>query len=175
MPMVRQPLSTEHILLGYVAERPMHGYELHQLVSDPEELGMVWRVKQAQLYSLLTKLEGDGLIQATLENQDPRPPRKIFHLTEAGKEVLDVWLISPVPHARELRIEFLAKLYFARRRGRDTLQHLLNTQRAAAEQWLAAQQAPTGTSPYRRLVHDFRVGQIHSILDWLTRCEQELT
>lgn len=168
--MTRQPLTTEHILLGYLAEHPMHGYELHQRLDNPAALGTVWRVKQAQLYALLTKLEGDGLVESTLEAQDPKPPRKIFSLTNAGQEALDQWLGSPVPHGRELRIEFLAKLYFARRRDHATALALIDAQKKLLHQWVQKHPAPPESETYRYLVHAFRAGQIQAMMEWLETC-----
>lgn len=170
MPMTRQPLTTEHILLGYLAERPMHGYELHQRLEDPATLGTVWRVKQAQLYSILTKLEGDGLVESTLEPQDPKPPRKIFNLTEAGQATLNHWLRVPVPHGRELRIEFLAKLYFARQLSPTTALSLITAQRELLHQWFVHNPPPPKSETYRHLVHAFRAGQIQAMVEWLDVC-----
>jgi DNA-binding PadR family transcriptional regulator len=173
MPMTRQPLTTEHILLGYLAERPMHGYELHQRLEDPTALGTVWRVKQAQLYALLGKLEGESLVEVTEETQDGKA-RRVLHLTAAGRETLDQWLRSPVPHGRELRIEFLAKLYFAQRRGNGTAQTLIEAQRRQLEQWLDEHPAPPRAETYRHLVHAFRAGQIRAMIEWLAACEATL-
>jgi PadR family transcriptional regulator, regulatory protein AphA len=174
MPMTRQPLTTEHILLGYLAEHPMHGYELHQRLEDPAALGTVWRVKQAQLYALLTKLEGDGLVESTLEPQDPKPPRKIFNLTNAGQRTLDHWLQNPVPHGRELRIEFLAKLYFVRKQDPTTALALVHAQKNLLQEWLAKNPSPPSDETYRYLVHAFRAGQIHAMLEWLDTCTVHL-
>ncbi len=63
--MVRTPLSMEYILLGLVFKQPMYGYEIHQLLSQPEGLGLIWHLKQSQLYALLEKLEKDGLLEAS--------------------------------------------------------------------------------------------------------------
>src|ERR671912_463234 len=106
MPMTRQPPTTEHILLGYLAERPMHGYELHQRLDDPAALGTVWRVKQAQLYALLGKLEAEGWVSVTPEAREGKAARKIFHLTEAGEAAPERWGRSPVPPGPGLRIQF---------------------------------------------------------------------
>ena len=111
-PMVRTPLSMEYILLGLVFKRPMYGYEIHQLLSQPEGLGLIWHLKQSQLYALLEKLEKDGLLEARLEYQETRPPRKFFTLTPQGKAAFQEWVQSPVEDARGVRQEFLAKLYF---------------------------------------------------------------
>lgn len=177
-PMIRLPLTTEHALLGFLRRRPMHGYEIHQQLSDPAGLGLVWRMKQSQLYALLAKLEREGYVVATLEPQEPRPPRKVFHLTEQGCAAFEVWLTSPVPRGRELRLDFLAKLYFARQEGVDVVQRLVARQRRACLEWLDEQRRSAEQLRERHhfewLVHQFRVGQIEAMLAWLDTCEQSL-
>src|SRR5215207_5283006 len=106
-------LTIEYALLGYVYERPVHGYEIYQQLSAATGLWQVWHLKQSQLYALLTKLEEAQYLAATLQPQDARPPRKIYHLTETGRNAYENWLTTPVTHGRQMRIEFLAKLYFA--------------------------------------------------------------
>jgi DNA-binding PadR family transcriptional regulator len=44
MPRVNLPLSTEYALLGFLRRQPMHGYEIHQQLSDATGLGLVWRL-----------------------------------------------------------------------------------------------------------------------------------
>ena len=76
-PLLRQPLTVEHALLGFLHERPMHGYEIHQHLAGLAGLGLVWQVKQSHLYAMLDKLEGDGYIAGRQQSQDARPPRRI--------------------------------------------------------------------------------------------------
>jgi DNA-binding PadR family transcriptional regulator len=176
--MPRQPLTIEHCLLGFLRREPMHGYELHQRLADPAALGGVWRLKQSQLYALLARLEEEGYVSATLQPQDARPPRKVYRLTRTGRDAFQDWVRAPVPHGRQIRLEFLAKLYFARQAGRATARQLLERQRAAGRDWLAAQQARAAevraARPYAWLVCQFRIGQIEAMLDWLDACEKNL-
>ena len=175
-PMIRSPLTIEHALLGFLRRQPGHGYEIYQQLCDPAGLGLVWRIKQSQLYALLAKLEDKGYVTATLEPQGTRPPRKVFELTPAGRNVFLEWVQSPVPHGRQLRLDFLAKLYFARRE--DLATQLIERQRITCGEWLAAQQeqanAVEANQPYDWLVYRFRIGQIQAMLNWLDVCEQTL-
>jgi DNA-binding PadR family transcriptional regulator len=176
--MVRLPLTTEHALLGFLRQEPIHGYEIYQRLSDPAGLGLVWRLKQSQLYALLAKLEERGYITATLEPQQARPPRKVFQLTQAGRDAFLDWVQTPVAHGRQLRLDFLAKLYFARRETPKVAAQLIERQRATCRQWLAEQQSQAeevrDSQPYDWLVHQFRLGQIQAMLDWLDTCEETL-
>lgn len=178
-PMVKTPLALEHALLGFVRERPMHAYEIFQTLAQSEELGLVWRIKQSQLYALLARLEDAGFLASTIETQDTRPPRKILHLTASGEAALTRWLVAPVQHGRDFRLDFLAKLYFARRDPGGALPTLLTAQRAASEALIAQlQDRVAALAPgrvYDRLVLLFRVGQLAAILDWLATCEAELS
>ena len=178
-PMVSSPLTIEHVLLGFLHHEPTHGYEIHRRLSDPEGLGLVWHVKQNKLYALLAKLERKGYVTIELEPQNNRPPRKIFQLTEAGRQAFLTWVQSPVQHGRKLRLDFLAKLYFARREGEVVTRHLIEQQRVVCQSWLAQEHAQAGalreTRPYDWLVHEFRVGQIDAMLAWLDTCQEALS
>lgn len=169
-------LSLEIALLGFLQHEPKHGYAIHQELSDPAGLGPVWQIKLSQLYALLSKLEEAKYITATTEPQDNKPPRKIFHLTEEGRNVFRAWVQSPVKHGRSLRLEFLVKLYFARLEGADMTARLLAAQRQQCRNWLAAEEAgikgeSANSHRYGRLVHQFRSGQIQAMLAWLDQCE----
>jgi PadR family transcriptional regulator AphA len=173
-PMVKLPLATEHALLGCLWDRPMHAYEMHRTMMEARALGLVWRLKQAQLYALLARLEEAGYLATTTETQGTRPPRKILHLTEPGRQAYQTWLHSPVEHGRDFRIEFLAKLFFAQQDDPDTVAALVDTQRKACETWLVdlreRMQHLADTQPFERLVQEFRAGQIEAILRWLDTC-----
>lgn len=176
-PMIQTPLTIEHALLGFVRQTPRHGYDIFQALSDPAGLGLVWRLKQSRLYALLGKLEDHGYLESTLEPQQARPPRKVFHLTPAGEAALRRWVTTPVDHGRQLRLEFLAKLYFARQEGEATAVALIAAQKEACRRWLAEQQkqaAAARARPYDWLVHQFRLGQMEAMLDWLETCAESV-
>src|SRR3712207_428899 len=112
-PMVKLPLTLEHALLGFLWQRPMHAYEIHQMLKEARALGLIWHLKQSQLYALLARLEEEGYITSITEPQGTRPPRRVMHLTSQGREAFQRWLVEPVAHGRDFRQEFLAKLFFA--------------------------------------------------------------
>jgi len=177
-PMIKLPLGLEHALLGFLRERPMHAYEIHQHLLQNEALGRVWRLKQSQLYALLARLEEAGYIEATIEPQGSRPPRRVLHLTPPGAEAFRHWLRDPVAHGRDLRQEFLAKLFFAQRDSLVSSQTLISNQRTACQHWLAELQAQLGelgdAHAYDRLVLQFRISTIQAFTDWLDMCAQTL-
>lgn len=177
-PLPAAPLTIEWSLLGLLVEKPMHGYELHQRLTVTTGLRLVWHIKQSQLYAVLARLEERGYLTTTLETQESRPPRKIHTPTPAGRTALEAWVRTPVPRGRDLRLEFLAKVYFARQQGDATLHALLAAQETIFYKWLAELQntldALNPTS-YEALVYRFRVGQVQAMLAWLEQIETEDT
>ncbi len=176
--MPRVQLAIEYALLGFLYRRPMHGYEIHQQMTGRGGLGLVWHLNQSQLYAQLAKLEEQGYVAATLEPQDARPPRRMLHLTPAGREAFVAWTQTPVAHGRGLRMEFMAKLYSAGLVGPQATATLIARQRDAIREWLAALCAQAAALPgecrYERLVFRYRIGQLESTLAWLAECEEAL-
>jgi len=169
-PLVRTPLSIEHALLGFLRPGPLHGYEILRRLDDPAGLGLVWTLKQSHLYGLLARLEDEGYVASRREPQESRPTRKVFELTRSGEATYWDWVQSPVARGRELRLDFLAKLYFAQREGAAVVARLIEGQKAALEDWLAAQRGhlSEGRGPdFEWQVLQFRAGQIEAMLAWL--------
>ena len=175
-PMTATPLTIEWSLLGFLRQEPMHGYQIYQRLSKSQGMGLVWHLKQSQLYALLTKLERREYVTYAIERQEGRPDRKVYELTAAGRVALLAWVRTPVARGREVRMEFLAKLYFARHEGEPVVAELLVEQRAACRDWLAELEAQVAehTDEYARLVYQFRIGQMEAVMAWIELCERTL-
>src|SRR5215218_10077917 len=66
-------------LLTLLAEEPRNGYQLMQEIERRSE--GVWRPSPGSVYPALQQLEDEGLVRS-----DESEGRKLFHLTEAGRE-----------------------------------------------------------------------------------------
>ncbi|NLE93558.1 MAG: PadR family transcriptional regulator, partial [Chloroflexi bacterium] len=110
MPRPTAPIATDHLILSLVDEGPMHGYEIHQRISNMPGINKIWNIKQGLLYAKLEKLKDAGLIEDAPGEPEANLLRRYFRLTPAGKTALNAWIDSPVLRARDIRQEFLAKL-----------------------------------------------------------------
>ena len=171
-PMVRRPPGMELSLLGFLRQGPQHGYQIHQMVSDPHGLGSIWRIKQSQLYALLAKLEKEGYTWGQVEMQGAaRPPRRMYQLTANGIIAFKNWMQSPVNVPRSIRQEFMAKLYFARKEGKAQVKILIDAQRQTCQNWLdALVDKNIEQSSFKELIFQYRIGQIRATLVWLDTC-----
>jgi DNA-binding PadR family transcriptional regulator len=162
-------ISPQPALLGLLMAQPKHGYELHQEFN--RGLGRVWQIGLSQLYAQLKQLEEAGLVTAQTEAQANRPPRKVYHLTAKGDEAFLKWLHQPTPYLRHIRVEFLARLYFFRQLSLPGLDRLVKEQQLVcqvqAERF--AKLAGEADDEFRRLVLEFRSGQLEAVIRWLDR------
>jgi PadR family transcriptional regulator PadR len=72
------------------AEEPMYGYQVAKLLEDrSRETPMM---KQGALYPVLRSLEGNGLLESNVEPSVSGPPRRYYHITEAGRQTLQIWV-----------------------------------------------------------------------------------
>ena len=169
----------EYAILGLLERQPMHGYEMFQQFQSGI-LGQIVHLEMSQMYAFLKKLERMAYIEAELEAQGVRPPRKIFHLTEAGRTTFHAWLTTPVERPREIRLLFLIKLYFAQSLIPDQLPHLIDLEVVACQKFLAhleAQRLPeTQSNDMAFLDHVVlrsRIHQTRALLDWLRELQAE--
>ena len=121
-------MSAEYALLGLLLEGSKHGYDLARQFAPEAPLGEICDLEVSMLYALLKKQEKAGFIEAELEVQGTRPPKRVFNLTGLGRATFMEWVRSPVDTLEEVLGSFLVKLYFARQLGADDVDALIGQQ-----------------------------------------------
>lgn len=157
-----------------------YGYDLARQFSAGQPLAEIIHLEPGMLYHHLKRLDRAGWIAGSLEPQGSRPPRQVYTITEAGREELNRWLTEPVARTREIRLEFLVKLFFARKIDPELATRLVTEQRetfrrlvtSLAEQRAAATEADVGKDrsgdrAFVREVLDLRLAQTQAALHWL--------
>ena len=164
----------EYGLLGLLRDAPSHGYALAADFAPEGRLGTILHLKMSQLYAYLHKLERHGWLVAHEDGAESIRPRRVFTLTDAGRETFDRWLAQPVAATRDVRLEFLVKLAFALERDPALAARLVSSQRAATAAWLGrleAQVASETEGPRRldarALALRHRILQSRATLAWL--------
>lgn len=169
----RPERPAEHALLGLLALEPSHaahGYDLARHFADGQPLGEVFRLESGMLYHHLKKLAAAGWVVSSTEAQSSRPARRVFRLSTNGRAELDRWLQEPVSHTREIRLEFLVKLYFAQLLAPDRVANLIAEQTEVLRR-LAANletQLAAATDPFHLRVLALRRDQTDAALQWLS-------
>jgi DNA-binding PadR family transcriptional regulator len=157
----------ENILLGLLCERPMHGYEIAQVVQGDEALRSIWRIERSEIYFLLGKLSKGGLIMESAAEQAAGPIRVIYAPTEAGRAQFFEWLRTPEAKPRNLRTALLARVYMALRHDPRIAIALIDAQCQALTEWLELARQQTTDNEVVALVHRLRAAQVAATLEAL--------
>ena len=174
----------EYVILGLLKSRPMHGYEMFQYF-EGGTLGQIIHLEMSQMYAFLKKLERLDYIEAEIELQGSRPPKKIFHLTHIGHTVFMSWLIQADEKPRDIRILFLIKLYFVQRFLPAQTTELIKQQIEACEHFLVHLRTKQHATPdatrivddaafFDQIVLNSRIHQTSSLLAWLSDLQTEM-
>jgi DNA-binding PadR family transcriptional regulator len=162
-------------LLALLASGPAHGYELKQALE--QQFGSVLPPLNAgQIYTTLSRLERDGLVDDDAVAQNGRPNKRVYRLTEAGQAELAGWVSDSTPASR-LKDDFFIKLVLARAAGIADPLELIDRQRSAYLQALrelddvAAQADGDVTAA---LLIEGAALHLEADLKWLDLCEQRL-
>lgn len=171
-------MSVRHALLGLIAQRPRHGYELRAAFAALVGGEQNWDVKPAQVYATLSRLDESGLIVQTSVEQDGGPEKRIYALTPGGQAELETWLAAGIESEYQ-RDEFFLKLMLSLTMDGANPRRAIQTQRAALYQKLhTITEQRRLADPHTELAHmlllDKTVMHLEADLRWLDMVEARL-
>ena len=162
-------------LLALLASGPAHGYELKQALE--QRFGSVLPPLNAgQIYTTLSRLERDGLVDDDAVAQNGRPNKRVYRLTDAGQAELRTWVQDSTPQTR-LKDDFFIKLVLVQAAEIADPLELIARQRGAYLQALrdlddvAAQADGDVTAA---LLVEGAALHLEADLKWLDLCEQRI-
>ncbi|MDD9267263.1 PadR family transcriptional regulator [Paenibacillus sp. GCM10023248] len=101
--------SIRYAMLTLLAREPLSGYDIKQQMNS--RMGPFWKAGSNQVYPELAKMEEEGLaLLHSVEQNDHRPARKVYAITERGRQELIRWTIEPT-EPETMKDEFLLKAY----------------------------------------------------------------
>lgn len=97
---------------------PMSGYDIKHLFDHM--LAPIWGAAHSQIYRELRRMEQLEWVSMQREEQESRPDRKVYSITDRGKAALYEWQAQP-PEVFQLRDELLLKVLFGTFAASDDL------------------------------------------------------
>lgn len=88
---------------------PLSGYDVKRLFDHI--LAPMWGAAQSQIYKELRRMKELGWVEMEREEQEARPDRKVYSITEQGRVALRSWQGQPA-EVFQLRDELLLKVLF---------------------------------------------------------------
>ncbi len=177
-------MSVKYGLLGMLAKKPQHGYELKRTF---EQLtGGFWELNYGQIYQSLDRLSEDGYVQYSVEQEESVPDKKVYVITDRGRQALREWLSNPEePRPRPLRDELFIRLAVMSSKDMGAMLELIAQHRSV---YLEKMQALTqnkrelakakreGSSDdlIEELLVDVALFHAEADVKWLELCENKL-
>jgi DNA-binding PadR family transcriptional regulator len=127
-------MALEHAILVSLAERSASGYDLARRFDA--SIGHFWSASHQQIYKVLGRMEGDGWVASHVVAQDGRPDKKVYGVTDAGRDELAAWTARPSPD-EQFRSEFSVKLRALPFGDRDAIVEDVRARRRRHEERLA--------------------------------------
>jgi DNA-binding PadR family transcriptional regulator len=102
----------KYAILGLLHYTDMHGYRIKGHIE--RNFGHMWSINYGQIYPNLKKLHDDGLItmKEAAQNGEKGPPRKLYSITDKGKQEFLDWLNTSPEKPMLLRDPFLMRFVF---------------------------------------------------------------
>lgn len=176
MQTITRVATTEAGVLGLLAlEGERSGYDLAKQAE--RSVGHVWGPTKSHLYAVLRRLATEGLVRAREVEQQGRPDKQLYSLTDAGRASFDAWLDDPVPGDRGalvLRL-FLGGLASAESHRR-TLELFRDDVQDERDRFavIDARNTRRGHDLFHGVVLDLGIARAQASLDWADARLQEL-
>lgn len=100
---------TRYTVLGTLTHGAMSGYDIKKFIGNTTN--NFWRESYGQIYPTLKLLAAEGLVTRSRIEQEGKPDRYVYTITDEGREELREWLVEPA-ESEVPRVELLLKLFF---------------------------------------------------------------
>jgi DNA-binding PadR family transcriptional regulator len=164
----------KYLFLSLLSQAPTHGYDLLQTYDDLFS-AVLPPLNAGQIYTTLSRLERDGWVQKYPVEQDGKPDKRVYELTEDGRQALLNWLDKPLSGPR-IKDNFYLKLISAQASDMIDPQQLIENQRGQYLQSLhdlnnLALQPEVLDDPQKLLLIQGAILHLKADLEWLDLCE----
>ena len=167
----------EYGILGLLREKPAYSYELQRHFSGKQGLGRVCPVEPGMVYASLKSLSGLELIDGRWDNSS-YPPKAVYTTTDLGEMTFQRWLLAPVGRIREVRHDFMVKLYFALREDKELAARLIEAQLAATRDYAGEiaeeQKAFQDPGSFDAIVLGSKASAARITIEWLEKAQDNL-
>ena len=155
----------------------MYGYQLR--TEFEASTGATWPLNIGQVYTTLSRLERDGLVEPDADARRRRQGRPTASRTP-GRDELERWFLTPLAHEGRPRDELAIKLAMALTTPGVDVRAVVQKQRTATLRTLREltrrkAQADARADAAWLLVNESMIFQAEAEARWLDHCEAQLT
>lgn len=112
--------TLKYAILGLISRSPMTGYDITREFNS-NTLANFWYAKHSQVYPELNRLTEEGLLTCEVVIQGEKMEKKLYSITEKGREQLQSWLMEEEELPPTPKDVFRLRLYFSDFMSRDEI------------------------------------------------------
>jgi len=127
-------MDVKTVCLGMLDDGEASGYDLKKQFEST--FAHFFAAGYGSIYPALSSLAEAGLVDCREIAQDGKPDRKVYRITDAGREQLLIALQDPAP-GHKLRSEFLATMCFAHLMTPEQIEVVLANRMADIEKYMS--------------------------------------
>jgi DNA-binding PadR family transcriptional regulator len=127
-------MALREVILTVLTQGQMTGYEITKDFDDV--LAYFWRASHQQVYRELARLSDDGCVTHEVVEQAGKPNKKVYRLTDRGRDELARWVASETDPPRP-QYDLLVKLLAAPAVGKNVLLREIDRQQTVTAAVLA--------------------------------------
>jgi DNA-binding PadR family transcriptional regulator len=115
-------MDVKTVCLGMLTDGEASGYDLKKEFES--SFSHFFAAGYGSIYPALNALARDGMVECRHIPQEGKPDRKVYKITESGREQLIAALENPCP-SHKVRSEFLATMCFSHLMSREQIETVL--------------------------------------------------
>jgi PadR family transcriptional regulator AphA len=169
-------MSIKYAILGLLHYKDMHGYQIKEVIEN--EFGFMWSINYGQIYPNLKALEDEGLVTKMDVAQKNAPDKKLYSITEKGKEAFTDWLTAAPERAMLIRDPFLLKFVFfsfgEEQKALDVIDDQIENYTKGLAERKARYRTKQSESVYVRLMRELGISLNEMMLEWLNRAKADI-
>ena len=174
----------KHGILGLLSYCDRTGYEVMEVFRN--SLNFMWNANTSQVYRELQNLKNSGFAEVTEIEQIGKPNKKVYSITEAGREELQHW-VGDYENIKFPNFTILMSLFFGGMLPKeDAVSAILKVKQTYCERGreldellprLDIYKAETKNEDYAMfwdMTVDFGRGYAQFVADWCDRCVAQI-
>ena len=173
-------------LLGLLNYRDRTGYDLAKIFEA--SINKFWHAQTSQIYRELNRMEEKGWVASKSIVQEGKPNKRLYSITDDGKEAFDKWLKEPALLFENRHSPLLIFIFFGASAPHETLRRLKGVRDAFAAAIPEQQKINQASidnykkgiengeqeSLYWQMTLDFGLAEAKMIMQWADECIKKL-
>lgn len=130
-----QPNEKHVVLLGLIAEEPIHAYGLEEKIRT-RYMAEWTAIGFSSIYRVLSQLEERGLVESELQHEGQGATRKVYTINDVGRRVLANAVLDHLGDFRPLKNPFQVGIAFLVHAPADRVVEQLEKRTQEVDRWI---------------------------------------